>query len=72
MTTEIQGVRLDEGERAAPALPRDIRTDELVFNMGPQHPSTHGVLRVILRTAVPAFALHTDASRLLGWPSPER
>ena len=24
-------------------------TDELVINMGPQHPSTHGVLRVILR-----------------------
>ncbi|MEW5982137.1 MAG: NADH-quinone oxidoreductase subunit D [Acidobacteriota bacterium] len=24
-------------------------TDELVINMGPQHPSTHGVLRLILR-----------------------
>jgi NADH-quinone oxidoreductase subunit D len=24
-------------------------TDELVLNMGPQHPSTHGVLRVVLR-----------------------
>ena len=46
----IQGVRLNEGERAAPVLPRDIATDELVFNMGPQHPSTHGVLRVMLRT----------------------
>jgi NADH-quinone oxidoreductase subunit D len=48
--TVVQGVRLDEGERAAPALPRDILTEELVFNMGPQHPSTHGVLRVVLRT----------------------
>lgn len=27
----------------------DLRTDELVVNMGPQHPSTHGVLRVVLR-----------------------
>ena len=22
-------------------------TDELVINMGPQHPATHGVLRVV-------------------------
>jgi len=50
MTTQIQGVKLDEGERSAPVLPRDIQSDELVFNMGPQHPSTHGVLRVVLRT----------------------
>ncbi len=46
----IQGVKLNEGERAAPVLPRDIQSDELVFNMGPQHPSTHGVLRLMLRT----------------------
>jgi len=28
----------------------DLRTDELLLNMGPQHPSTHGVLRLVLRT----------------------
>jgi NADH-quinone oxidoreductase subunit D len=28
----------------------DIRTDEMFVNMGPQHPSTHGVLKVLLRT----------------------
>jgi len=50
MTTRIDGVKLNEGERSAPILPRDIQTDELVFNMGPQHPSTHGVMRAVLRT----------------------
>jgi len=28
----------------------DLDTDEMVVNMGPQHPSTHGVLRLELRT----------------------
>lgn len=28
----------------------DLRTEEMLVNMGPQHPSTHGVLRVVLRT----------------------
>lgn len=28
----------------------DVRTDEMLVNMGPQHPSTHGVLRLQLRT----------------------
>ena len=26
-----------------------LRTEELLVNMGPQHPSTHGVLRVLAR-----------------------
>ena len=47
--TTIQGVK-ESGDVSAPVLPRDIQTDEMVFNMGPQHPSTHGVLRVVLRT----------------------
>ena len=38
----------------APADPAvvelDVRTDEMLVNMGPQHPSTHGVLRLVLRT----------------------
>ena len=28
----------------------DVHTDEMLINMGPQHPSTHGVLRLVLRT----------------------
>ena len=27
-----------------------LDTDEMVLNMGPQHPSTHGVLRLELKT----------------------
>ena len=37
------------GDRAP--LRRDsLRTEELLLNMGPQHPSTHGVLRMVVRT----------------------
>jgi NADH-quinone oxidoreductase subunit D len=41
--------------RVAPAQDQtvvefDVRTDEMLVNMGPQHPSTHGVLRLVLRT----------------------
>jgi len=38
-------------ERVDPELIEfDVQTDELLLNMGPQHPSTHGVLRLVLRT----------------------
>jgi len=38
-------------ERVDPELAEfDVHTDELLVNMGPQHPSTHGVLRLVLRT----------------------
>jgi NADH-quinone oxidoreductase subunit D len=32
------------------AVGGDIRSEEMLLNMGPQHPSTHGVLRVVVRT----------------------
>jgi NADH-quinone oxidoreductase subunit D len=28
----------------------DVQSEEMLVNMGPQHPATHGVLRVVLRT----------------------
>lgn len=28
----------------------DVQSEEMLVNMGPQHPSTHGVLRILLRT----------------------
>jgi NADH-quinone oxidoreductase subunit D len=50
----------------------DVRTDEMLVSMGPQHPSTHGVLRVLLRTdgeivteATPHIGyLHRSAEKL--------
>lgn len=39
-------VLMDWGREAS----GDIRTEEMLVNMGPQHPSTHGVLRLVLRT----------------------
>ena len=41
MSTKVEDPRIIEF---------DVRTDEMLVNMGPQHPSTHGVLRLVLRT----------------------
>ena len=38
------------GAAAGPNDQVDVKTEEMLVNMGPQHPSTHGVLRVVLRT----------------------
>jgi len=40
------GRPLADGERE---ILMDVRTQDMEMNMGPQHPSTHGVLRVLLR-----------------------
>jgi NADH-quinone oxidoreductase subunit D len=36
------------GVDIAVAPSRELRTEEMLLNIGPQHPSTHGVLRVVL------------------------
>ncbi|MFA0782793.1 MAG: hypothetical protein YYHSYBAR_001184, partial [Candidatus Fervidibacter sacchari] len=36
-------------ENVAISPRREIRTEEMEINMGPQHPSTHGVLRVVIK-----------------------
>ncbi len=33
-----------------PRAPGDVRTEEMLLNIGPQHPSTHGVFRVVVQT----------------------
>lgn len=44
------GVQTPGGSIAGDGKQVDVRTEEMLVNMGPQHPSTHGVLRVVLRT----------------------
>ena len=41
---------MSASESNARARTEALPTQEMTINMGPQHPSTHGVLRVILRT----------------------
>lgn len=47
-----QSYRIQRPDGAAPDVTTqaDVQTEEMLVNMGPQHPSTHGVLRVVLRT----------------------
>jgi NADH-quinone oxidoreductase subunit D len=52
-----QSYRIQRPDSAAPPgheqlypAQEDVQTEEMLVNMGPQHPSTHGVLRVALRT----------------------
>ena len=54
------------------ASPVGLRTEEMILNIGPQHPSTHGVLRVVLeldgeviRRAEPVIGyMHRAAEKL--------
>lgn len=42
---------IPEPQRAISGIElEDVDTEEMLINMGPQHPATHGVLRVVLRT----------------------
>ena len=45
---EFQPVRLPAGVLRAPSGVDQVSTEHLILNMGPQHPSTHGVLRLLL------------------------
>jgi NADH-quinone oxidoreductase subunit D len=54
-TRELHGsIHLDDEPRVLPSGERefmlDVSTSDLEVNMGPQHPATHGVMRILIRT----------------------
>src|SRR3954451_11610015 len=73
---EERSLEPEAGDNAGLALVQDelhpVQEQELVLNMGPQHPSTHGVLRVLLeldgeivRKAIPDLGfLHRGIEKL--------
>ncbi len=48
METAVTPVDKMAGPLTVPGFRRSLKTEEMVVNMGPQHPSTHGVLRLEL------------------------
>jgi len=48
MATQREMEIIDSAYRAQLALEEELSGDKMLVNMGPSHPSTHGVLRVIL------------------------
>jgi NADH-quinone oxidoreductase subunit D len=47
ITLPEQGRELPSGEQE---FVLDVRTQDMELNMGPQHPATHGVMRILVRT----------------------
>jgi NADH-quinone oxidoreductase subunit D len=45
---ELAGRVVDRAEALDPAELGEVQGEKMVLNMGPSHPSTHGVLRIIL------------------------
>ena len=41
----------------------ELRTETMTVNMGPQHPSTHGVLRLVLELEGESVVSAASASR---------
>jgi NADH-quinone oxidoreductase subunit D len=48
MTTQHEMELIDSAARAQQVMEDELIGEKMIINMGPQHPSTHGVLRVVL------------------------
>jgi NADH-quinone oxidoreductase subunit D len=48
MATQHEMEMIDSATRAQQAMEGELRGEKMIINMGPQHPSTHGVLRLVV------------------------
>ncbi len=77
LSTEAEIRQIQEGAQIELPVIEDegLETEELILNMGPQHPSTHGVLRLVLRLSgekviecIPVMGyLHRGLEKIFEW-----
>jgi NADH-quinone oxidoreductase subunit D len=83
VATETEIRRAQQGGVPAEPIPtgsdlpgmEELQTEELILNLGPQHPSTHGVLRLVLKLSgerviecVPVMGyLHRGLEKIFEW-----
>src|SRR4029078_1543085 len=77
-TTDAELRQIQEGAQIQlPVIESDqgLEVEELILNMGPQHPSTHGVLRLVLKLSgekviecIPVMGyLHRGLEKIFEW-----
>ena len=48
MAAKYEMEMIDSATRAQQAFDEELHGEKMIINMGPQHPSTHGVFRMVL------------------------
>jgi NADH-quinone oxidoreductase subunit D len=77
LSTEAEIRQIQDGAQIELPVIEDegLETEELILNMGPQHPSTHGVLRLVLKLSgekviecIPVMGyLHRGLEKIFEW-----